>query len=161
MKKTLYIAYGSNINLKQMAFRCPTAKVVGTSEIKGYELQFKGVATIAPKEESKVPVLVWELKSADEKSLDRYEGHPSLYRKETLEVEINGKSTPAMVYIMNGNSPLQEPTELYYNGIEKGYIENGLDLSYLEKALEQSIEAEIQGQQHGFDDQMSFNMNWW
>ena len=31
-KPTLYIAYGSNLNLPQMAFRCPTATVAGTSE---------------------------------------------------------------------------------------------------------------------------------
>ena len=28
-KKQLYIAYGSNINLEQMAFRCPHSSVVG------------------------------------------------------------------------------------------------------------------------------------
>ena len=52
-KKQLYIAYGSNINLDQMAYRCPHSKVVGTSEIKGYELEFRGVATIVPKENAK------------------------------------------------------------------------------------------------------------
>ena len=38
-KKQLYIAYGSNINLEQMAYRCPHSKVLGTAEIKDYELQ--------------------------------------------------------------------------------------------------------------------------
>ena len=28
-KKQMYIAYGSNINLEQMAYRCPHSKVVG------------------------------------------------------------------------------------------------------------------------------------
>ena len=46
--KQLYIAYGSNINLEQMAFRCPHSKVVGVSEIKNFELEFRGVATIVP-----------------------------------------------------------------------------------------------------------------
>lgn len=27
MSKKLYIAYGSNLNLKQMKYRCPTAKL--------------------------------------------------------------------------------------------------------------------------------------
>ena len=35
-KPTLYIAYGSNLNLPQMALRCPTAEVVGKSEMKDY-----------------------------------------------------------------------------------------------------------------------------
>ena len=53
-KQRLYIAYGSNLNLEQMAFRCPTAKVVGKSELKDYELLFRGgrrgaVATVEPK----------------------------------------------------------------------------------------------------------------
>ena len=38
-KKQLYIAYGSNINLEQMTYRCPHSKVVGTAEIKDYELE--------------------------------------------------------------------------------------------------------------------------
>ena len=28
----LYIAYGSNLNLSQMKHRCPTARVIGTSD---------------------------------------------------------------------------------------------------------------------------------
>ena len=46
--KRLYIAYGSNINLEQMANRCPNSKVVGKEMLKGYELEFRGVATIVP-----------------------------------------------------------------------------------------------------------------
>ena len=42
-KPRLYIAYGSNLNLPQMAFRCPTAEVVGASELKDYELLAAGV----------------------------------------------------------------------------------------------------------------------
>ena len=36
-KKQLYIAYGSNINLEQMAYRCPHSKDLGTAEFKDYE----------------------------------------------------------------------------------------------------------------------------
>ena len=60
-KKQLYIAYGSNINLEQMAYRCPHSKVIGTSEIKDFELEFRGVATIVPNKGASVPVLIWEL----------------------------------------------------------------------------------------------------
>ena len=61
--KKLYIAYGSNMDEEQMAFRCPTATLVGTAIVEGYELMFKGsrtgsYATIEPKEGSIVPVLM-------------------------------------------------------------------------------------------------------
>jgi hypothetical protein len=108
--KTLYIAYGSNLNLQQMAFRCPTAKVIGASKIKDYELLFRGgrrgsVATVEPLKGSHVPVLLWELKEKDLQALDRYEGYPHFYRKEILDVELNGKTISAMVYIMNDGHP--------------------------------------------------------
>ena len=71
-QERLYIAYGSNLNLPQMERRCPTAKVVGTSEIKNYELLFRGVATVEPKEGASVPVLLWKIEALDEAALDRY-----------------------------------------------------------------------------------------
>lgn len=72
--KKLYIAYGSNMDEEQMAFRCPTATLVGTAIVEGYELMFKGsrtgsYATIEPKEGSIVPVLVWEIGQMDERRL--------------------------------------------------------------------------------------------
>lgn len=65
-KEKIYIAYGSNLNLPQMAYRCPTAKVLGKSEIKDYELLFRGsktdsYATIEPCEGKNVPVLLWSV----------------------------------------------------------------------------------------------------
>lgn len=81
MSKRLYVAYGSNLNIRQMKYRCPTAKLYGTGVIDNYELQFKGqphgaFATIAPKDGSSVPIAVWEIQARDEMSLDRYEGYP-------------------------------------------------------------------------------------
>ena len=67
MAKRLYFAYGSNINLEQMAARCPAAQVVGPAVLDGYELLFRGnrrgtgVATIEPLLGSQVHGLLWEL----------------------------------------------------------------------------------------------------
>ena len=85
--KRYYIAYGSNLSETQMAHRCPTAKVVGTSMLKNWRLLFDGPASIERKRKYEVPVLIWELQPADERSLDRYEGYPNYYRKEMLEIE--------------------------------------------------------------------------
>ena len=71
----LYLAYGSNLSLEQMALRCPDALPVGTAEISGYHLLFKGSGTgsyltIEPKRRAKVPVAVWQVSEADEKRLE-------------------------------------------------------------------------------------------
>lgn len=139
----LYIAYGSNLNLPQMAYRCPTAQVVGTSEIKGYELLFCGghrgaVATIEPSEGSTVPVLLWAIQPQDEIALDRYEGYPSFYRKETMDLKLEGKTVSAMVYVMNDAYVFGTPTDPYYQIIAQGYKTAGFDEDFLCQAVEKS-----------------------
>ena len=101
MAKKLYAAYGSNINLEQMAYRCPHSTVAGTAMLKGYELQFRHHATIEPNEESEVPVLLWELDSQDEKFLDRYEGEPKYYRKENISLELKETLIKSSHYAAN------------------------------------------------------------
>ena len=83
MKEKLYIAYGSNLDQRQMARRCPTAEVVCSGMLYGHELLFRGsqfgaVATVEPKPGACVPVLVWKIKPSDERALDLYEGYPHL-----------------------------------------------------------------------------------
>ena len=87
--KRYYIAYGSNLNIRQMRMRCPHARVIGTAVIKDYGLLFKGsrtgaYLTIEPKEGSEVPVAVWEVTESDEAALDRYEGYPVFYYKKNI-----------------------------------------------------------------------------
>ena len=42
----LYLAYGSNLNKKQMSFRCPKAKALESCILSGYKLEFRRVANI-------------------------------------------------------------------------------------------------------------------
>ena len=129
--KQLYIAYGSNINLKQMAYRCPHSKVVGTSEIKDYELEFRGVATIVPSKGTSVPVLIWEIGPEDERNLDIYEGHPRLYGKVNLEVQTEEGSESIMAYTMNEGHEIGMPSVPYLETITTGYLEAGFDVNRL------------------------------
>lgn len=145
-KERLYIAYGSNLNLPQMARRCPDAEVVGTSQVRGYELLFRGVATIEPGKETDVPVLLWKISPQDEKALDHYEGWPHLYRKEMMEVELEGKQVSAMVYVMNDGREAALPSEYYYNVIAEGYRTAGMDETVLKQALERTKEVMEQEQ---------------
>lgn len=75
------------------------------------------------------------IEDSDEKALDRYEGYPTLYRKEMIDVEMDdGTKVNAMVYIMNYGNPAL-PYKEYLNTIIKGYQDVGLDPSYLEETL--------------------------
>ena len=144
MADTLYFAYGSNINLDQMSYRCPEASVVGPVALENYELLFRrgGFATIAPKEGGKVHGLLWRLTPSCEQSLDRYEGYPRFYDKKMVTVQDGlGRSLSVMAYIMDERfrEPMM-PTTSYYNGILEGYRQNGLPADALKKAWDHAVQ---------------------
>ena len=147
----IYLAYGSNLNLEQMTYRCPYATVLGVSELVDYRLLFRGgkgsaVATVEPCDGSSVPVLLWEITPRDEEALDRYEGFPNLYRKETIEVKLGGNPVSAMVYIMNEKYPVSIPGKRYYDTIVEGYTSSGLDIAVLDEAVSFSSGSSIQSE---------------
>lgn len=145
----VYLAYGSNLNLEQMEYRCPYAVPLGYTELPGFKLLFRGsknnaVATVEPHDCGIVPALLWEITPRDEEALDRYEGWPRFYRKETVTVTLYGKPVEAMVYIMNDGHPLGLPDDYYLNVILEGYASAGFDADVLETAMAVSLGGEQQ-----------------
>lgn len=145
MEETLYFAYGSNINLEQMEHRCPDALLVGPVTLENYELQFRGhgFATVAPRESSVVHGLLWKLTPSCEQSLDRYEGYPRHYTKETMTVkDAAGTELPVMVYIMAEPYCRQPalPSPYYYRAIQQGFEATGLPVESLEEAWNRTID---------------------
>lgn len=123
-----YLAYGSNLNKKQMKTRCPDAVPVGSCVVNDYELVFRGVATIEPKPGASVQCGIWKISADDERSLDRYEGYPRLYVKQDFWVTVKGKTIRAMAYVMtNGIRRLSPPSTGYLLTIAEGYDDFGLD----------------------------------
>lgn len=64
--KRCYIAYGSNLNIRQMRMRCPDARALGTGVLENYRLLFKGsrtgpYLTIKPAEGHSVPIAIWSV----------------------------------------------------------------------------------------------------
>lgn len=155
-KKRYYIAYGSNLSIEQMAYRCPTAKVVGTAMIEGYALVFKTHATVEPDLSRKVPVVIWEIQPNDEKRLDMYEGYPVYYYKADMTLPVKMADTgktemlTAMVYIMDEKREVNKPDKGYYMVLEEGYTRFGFDQAILQEALERSIDhMKKGGRKHG------------
>ena len=142
-----YIAYGSNLSVRQMAVRCPEARVAGKAVLKDWKLVIKLHATIEPCEGSEVPVLIWEISDRDEKYLDVYEGFPSYYFKRDLEVtltDLKGKrprQVTAMVYIMTEGRAVRMPMKGYVDVLVEGYERFGFDLGILRRALRDTSDA--------------------
>lgn len=154
MKKRYYLAYGSNLNVRQMRYRCPDARIIGTSMIFGYRLMYKGsmtgsYLTIEKAPGYMVPVAVWEVSAEDEKNLDRYEGYPNFYYKQEVELDIIGIKTGKVrrrrcfVYIMHEERKLGIPHRSYIDTCMEGYRHFGFDEEYLHEALHYSWEGSV------------------
>ena len=137
-----YIAYGSNMNLGQMAYRCPKSKVVCNGLLYGWKLVFNTHADIIPtgNNDDRVPVVVWDIAPSDWLSLDHYEGFPRYYVKQEIETWLeNGMSEKCVAYVMAADRKgYMPPYQTYFDVILTGYNENGIDTDYLYDALEES-----------------------
>lgn len=145
-----YFAYGSNMNLEQMEYRCPDSWPIVNVVLDGYRLAFRGnssgcgVATILPEKDSRVEGVMWQISEQDEAHLDRYEGYPNLYGKERVQVrDGQGRCYDVMVYTMQ--TPYREqpalPSQGYLRVILDGCAQNGLAVRPVLEAV-QNTQAE-------------------
>ena len=133
-----YVAYGSNLSVEQMRYRCPGAKVFGKGVLKGWKLEFRTHANIVPAPGCEVPVVVWKITRQDRASLDRYEGYPRYYVRKIVEVKMEDDSTEfAMVYVMTDKKKRLPPACSYLSTILEGYARFGFSPAPVAQALDE------------------------
>ena len=148
----LYVAYGSNMNIEQMKFRCPNSQIICNGKLRGWKFVFNVHADIIKTDNinDEVPVVVWNIADSDWKLLDRYEGYPSYYIKENVMVKLdNGLRKKAIVYVMNDKRKgISPPMKRYFDCILKGCMDNNIDVQYLYDALDYSFDNETEYNQY-------------
>ncbi len=130
---TLYAAYGSNLDPRQMLQRAPHSPHLGTGWLKGWRLTFGGeeigwegaIATLAEDMLSSVFVSIYDLTKDDEANLDEWEGvNTNLYSKIRVRVDALSGSQLCYVYVLNsfeGGKPSSRYLEIMINAaIEAG-----------------------------------------
>ena len=141
-----YMAYGSNLNKAQMAYRCPDAIPIGKCVLNNWELVFRrGVLTIEQMPGAATPIGIWAISEQDEKNLDRYEGYPRFYYKTDYPMlftfskngKVQGKETvkSVMAYIMTDGFPIQAPSKAYLETCLQGYKDFGMQTAPLMNAF--------------------------
>ena len=115
-----YFAYGSNMDLVQMAERCPGARVLDGGCLAGvrFIITSRGYGSVVPDAGSVVFGILWDITAHDELSLDVYEGVPKgLYRRSQVTVTTTGgKNTDALAYVA-AHTDHGAPNEGYLEGI--------------------------------------------
>ena len=142
MSSRLFAAYGFGLNRAEMAKHCPTAKMIGSAELKNYRLSFRGskasaVATIEKAKSGSVAALLWEISPQDEIALERWIGVPELYRKSTIKVRRDGTLVETLIYILISGKPQNKPSAFYYSTLLEGYRAAGFDETILKAAVQE------------------------
>jgi gamma-glutamylcyclotransferase (GGCT)/AIG2-like uncharacterized protein YtfP len=104
----LYAAYGSNLDPRQMAHRCPHSPLRGTGWLTGWRITFGGegwdgaLPTLVEDPGSQILVALYDVTEADEASLDSWEGaDQGLYRKVRVRVATLEGEQLAWVYVLD------------------------------------------------------------
>jgi hypothetical protein len=99
----LYFAYGSNMDVKAMAERCPRSTPLGAARLARHRffIMDSGWASVCADPRRDVHGLLWDLALSDVRELDKYEEiHSGLYKKITQPVlRGGGASARALVYV--------------------------------------------------------------
>ena len=118
MSRTLYFAYGSNLDADQLSERCPSSRGLFRAKLQHHRLDFThfssrwvgGAADVLPHSGSVVWGVLYELDEAELELLDRFEGG---YDRIALWVEDDsGRSHRAVSYTVREKHSFR-PTETY------------------------------------------------
>ena len=128
-----YFAYGSNLDVTQMARRCPDARDPRPAMLADHDwlINERGVATVEPFDGSQVHGVLWQISDDDLASLDHAEGVPVRYRRDRLTVDTDDGPASAWVYVDHRVEP-GAPREGYLERIIGGAVHHGLPPRWLD-----------------------------
>ena len=129
----IYFAYGANLDRNGMDIRCPGNKPLCRAVLKNYRLMFKSVADIEEAVNHSVHGALYEITKEHLRSLDRFEGYPSLYIRKTVPVITeDGREIKAVIYQMNNRNSYSTPYRGYLNIILSGCRQWQLPQRYIQ-----------------------------
>ncbi|HEX4699672.1 MAG TPA: gamma-glutamylcyclotransferase [Actinomycetes bacterium] len=107
---TLYAAYGSNMDPRQMVLRAPHSPLHATGWLDGWRLTFGGedhgwegpLATLVEEPFTQVFVALYDVTEADELNMDRWEAADlALFRKVRVRVHTLEDDVLAWLYVLD------------------------------------------------------------
>jgi phage replication-related protein YjqB (UPF0714/DUF867 family)/gamma-glutamylcyclotransferase (GGCT)/AIG2-like uncharacterized protein YtfP len=128
-----YFAYGSNLDVTQMARRCPDARDPRPATLADHDwlINERGVATVEPLAGAQVHGVLWQISDHDLDVLDSAEGVPVRYRRDRLTVLTDTGAEEAWVYV-DHRVETGAPREGYLERIIDGAVHHGLPPRWLD-----------------------------
>jgi gamma-glutamylcyclotransferase len=138
--RSLYFAYGSNMDEAHMRAHCPSSRCIGSARLGGHRLAFTrrsvmsgtGVADVVADPGEAVWGVLYELDGGDLQALDRKEGNGWAYAREQKRVRLVADSSvhSAIVYTVmvrepDGVLPSREYLERLIGAAERHGLPSG------------------------------------
>lgn len=138
---TSYFAYGSNMDVEQMAQRCPDAKKISVATLVDYRFAIndQGVATVIPAPGVNTEGVLWSISPNDKATLDRYEGVKSgHYVCACVQVTTATDPVKALVYLATSQRPGPARSGYMEKIVRAARSDHGLAETYVQ-VLEQYL----------------------
>ena len=154
----LYFAYGSNMSIRRLHARTPSAGFVTVATLHGHELRFhkagrdgsaKCDAFANGDPGHRVVGVVFELDPAEKPALDRVEGLGQGYEEKTIELTAQaGRIVTACTYYATHIDPGLRPYHWYKHHVLSGARDHGLPEPYLQRIEAVAAIADPQPERH-------------
>ncbi len=132
----LYFAFASNMDVAQMAKRCPGAECLGAATLADHRFRIglRGYGTVVAEPGAVVHGVLWTLDAHHEAALDVYEGiRHGLYRKVTRPVRTaGGEERDALVYVA-GDPTAGKAVPGYMEKVVAAAEHHGLPAAYVDE----------------------------
>ena len=137
-----YFAYGSNMSLRRLRARVPSAVKLSNASLSSHRLHFHkrgrdGSAKCDARQTDdpahRVLGVVFEIAAAEKPELDQHEGVGQGYVTEKVRVVMaDGCQVDAYTYIATLIDPALQPFGWYKEHVLRGALENRLDADYVQ-----------------------------
>jgi len=135
----LYFAYGMNTNRSEMAQRCPGALSLGHARLIDRLFRFATHADVVKCKGSYVDGILWTIDGFHLNALDRLEGYPYYYNRQSLRVAHNNRIVMAETYYMQPGNLDSLPSQSYFNMVVEGYNQHKIPLDQVYNSVYDSI----------------------
>jgi len=142
-----YFSYGSNMSIRRLRLRVPSASRIGAGVLKKHELRFHKVSSkdgsakcdvrVTDNPDQKVYGVVYRIAEAEKPGLDQAEGLGFGYEQKNILIGLQvGADVQAYCYYATSIDPHLKPLDWYKEHVLRGARENSLPEAYI-----RSIEA--------------------
>ena len=139
----LYLAYGSNLHPLRLVERVPSARLVGTTRLDGYQVVFikrshdgssKANLLLTQEAHHTAYAAVYEMAAKEKTVLDAIEGVGEGYDECELQVSVKGEALDVFTYVAatTHSAPGLAPYDWYHTLVMVGASHHGFPVEYVE-----------------------------